>query len=274
MLSTETHTITKHSKIFTYWKDKCIRNDGKIFKEGEIDYSISIPVVYDWGEPQCWCCGAIVPAEKNQKYLECLNGTEDDLAEIYNFRQVKSVLQKAHIVPHSLGGKDTPENLFLLCKKCHQNSPDTKSRTMFFKYIYQKRKCFQDPFGTKSYLDILEQARQILCEDYGIMKPVFDTKYLFYPAERVISSHCGNIEDSTNVYYHVLVALENKTALNERDDKLFRYFLNQKIEEIEDKYRNARDNISEIDKILLDTYKSVLAIYNQYKTIEMAELDS
>ncbi|EPN22698.1 HNH nuclease [Pseudomonas syringae pv. actinidiae ICMP 19099] len=53
----------------------------------------------------CWCCG-------KQGYQE-----------------------RAHIVPHSLGGPDTPENLFLLCSACHLQAPDVRSPKWFFEWI-------------------------------------------------------------------------------------------------------------------------------------------
>ena len=36
----------------------------------------------------------------------------------------KSRLERCHIVPHSLGGLDTPENLVLLCCLCHAEGPN------------------------------------------------------------------------------------------------------------------------------------------------------
>jgi hypothetical protein len=53
----------------------------------------------------CWCCG-------KQGYQE-----------------------RAHIVPHSLGGPDTPENLFLLCSACHLQAPDMRQPKWFFDWI-------------------------------------------------------------------------------------------------------------------------------------------
>lgn len=44
-------------------------------------------------------------------------------------------LERAHIVPHSLGGSCEADNLFLLCSYCHKENPDTIYRDMFFHYI-------------------------------------------------------------------------------------------------------------------------------------------
>ncbi|MEE7479031.1 HNH endonuclease signature motif containing protein [Methylobacterium hispanicum] len=53
----------------------------------------------------CWCCG-------KQGYQE-----------------------RAHIIPHSLGGPDTAENLFLLCSACHLQAPDMRQARWFFDWI-------------------------------------------------------------------------------------------------------------------------------------------
>ncbi|MFE4867751.1 HNH endonuclease signature motif containing protein [Streptomyces sp. NPDC056682] len=36
----------------------------------------------------------------------------------------RAALERAHIVPRSLGGNDAPSNLILLCAPCHRESPD------------------------------------------------------------------------------------------------------------------------------------------------------
>lgn len=50
----------------------------------------------DWAEAEnhCWRCGY----ERN--------------------------LERCHIIPDSLGGKDEPSNLVLLCKRCHAEDPN------------------------------------------------------------------------------------------------------------------------------------------------------
>ena len=55
-----------------------------------------LEVNIDWSEAEshCWRCGC----EKN--------------------------LQRCHIVPHSLGGADQPDNIVLLCARCHSEGPN------------------------------------------------------------------------------------------------------------------------------------------------------
>jgi len=44
----------------------------------------------------------------------------------WNCASVKGIhLERCHIIPHSLGGEDTPSNYVLLCKDCHAEAPNT-----------------------------------------------------------------------------------------------------------------------------------------------------
>lgn len=49
--------------------------------------------------------------------------------------EVSGNLPRAHIVPHSLGGSSAADNLFLLCRLCHKENPDTIYPDMFFDYV-------------------------------------------------------------------------------------------------------------------------------------------
>ncbi|AGL02277.1 HNH endonuclease [Desulfoscipio gibsoniae] len=40
-----------------------------------------------------------------------------------------------HIIPKSLGGSDDVDNLFLMCRECHDRSPNTISREIFFEWV-------------------------------------------------------------------------------------------------------------------------------------------
>ena len=126
-----------HFLIFDYWKDKVILSDGEIVEgrnKPEKDYDW---VVGDDYEPCCWGCGlpAISALEENKQPIN-----ENDLPLIWNDRNVKHKLHRCHIKPHSLGGEDTPDNLFLMCDRCHAESPDTTNSRTFFRWVYNQRK--------------------------------------------------------------------------------------------------------------------------------------
>lgn len=94
-------------------------------------------------------------------------------------------LQRAHIVPDSLGGKDEPSNFVLLCEKCHSEAPNvvdpeimwdwlkaynTHSVALFgtllayreYKFIYKTN--FLDDF------EYIENKANITSEEYTNLK--------------------------------------------------------------------------------------------------------
>lgn len=86
----------------------------------------------------------------------------------------KRNLQRCHIIPDSLGGKDEPSNIVLLCKRCHAEGPNVTSPEIMWDWIRAYGVPFYDTFwdviARKEYKfiynkslvedikDILEQA--------------------------------------------------------------------------------------------------------------------
>lgn len=81
----------------------------------------------DWAEAEshCWRCGC----ERN--------------------------LERCHIVPDSLGGKDEPSNLVLLCKRCHAEGPNVTDPEIMWDWIRAYGVPFYETFwpirGMKEY---------------------------------------------------------------------------------------------------------------------------
>lgn len=81
----------------------------------------------DWAEADthCWRCGC-------EKHLE-----------------------RCHIVPDSLGGKDDPSNIVLLCKRCHQEGPNVTDPEIMWDWIKAYKVPFYETFwqirGAKEY---------------------------------------------------------------------------------------------------------------------------
>lgn len=73
---------------------------------------------FDWSEANivCWRCGC------------------------------KRKLYRCHIIPDSLGGKDEPSNLVLLCADCHEEAPNVESSTFMWDWIKSFRNPFYDTF--------------------------------------------------------------------------------------------------------------------------------
>ena len=47
----------------------------------------------------------------------------------------KKTLERCHIIPDSLGGKDTPSNLVLLCKRCHIEASNVENKNFMWDWI-------------------------------------------------------------------------------------------------------------------------------------------
>lgn len=92
----------------------------------------------------------------------------------------KKKLQRCHIIPASLGGKDEPENLVLLCERCHIDAPNVESKTFMWDWIRANGTSFYDTFWNiraqkeyefiynKSYFQELKERDIISTRDYEI----------------------------------------------------------------------------------------------------------
>ena len=89
---------TSITAIADYWS-----NNPKKICETELNF--------DWSEAKthCWGCG-----KKDSK------------------------LERCHIIPHALGGEDTPSNYVLLCNMCHIESPDSTDPSHIWDWIKSK----------------------------------------------------------------------------------------------------------------------------------------
>lgn len=58
----------------------------------------------------------------------------------------KRKLERCHIIPHSLGGKDEPSNLVLLCRRCHAEGPNVASVDIMWDWLQAYKASFYDTF--------------------------------------------------------------------------------------------------------------------------------
>lgn len=124
---------TSHFAIFDYWKDKHLSDlvDPLLIEHNDL-------VVNYWDDPCCWACGKLVFRDKLQleKYI---NEETEDYRGLWSDKKVASKLNRCHIVPAMLGGGDKPSNLFLLCERCHVESPDTSNPANFYRWVAKRR---------------------------------------------------------------------------------------------------------------------------------------
>lgn len=58
----------------------------------------------------------------------------------------KAKLERCHIIPHSLGGKDSQDNLVLLCHRCHIENPNVSDPQIMWDWIRTYGTPFYDTF--------------------------------------------------------------------------------------------------------------------------------
>ena len=116
-------------KIFEYWQYK------RITEQGDVSDTDGLKVVDDSHFACCWACGMPVKRE------DILSWDKYDLSlkEVWADKRVNSKLNKCHILAKQFDGPNTPDNLFLMCEGCHIESPDTKNRAAFLRWVYRKK---------------------------------------------------------------------------------------------------------------------------------------
>jgi len=111
-------------------------------------------------EPQCWCCSRIF--RKSRSFVSLAKKDNPSWREIRSAWNDLTALHRCHIVGQALGGTDEPENLFLMCKRCHDRAPDTTSKEMFLRWVSAQNERWAEPFTEAAH-----QIRQAL-QDFGV----------------------------------------------------------------------------------------------------------
>lgn len=82
----------------------------------------------DFGEPSCFACG--------------FQATRvDEPPEIWQVWS-KAVLDRAHLIPRTLGGDDEAPNLVLLCSDCHRDAPNVGDSRYMLEWMGRRESFF------------------------------------------------------------------------------------------------------------------------------------
>lgn len=178
-------------QVYEYWKDKKIKNI----------YIVSYP-----DEPSCWACN---------KKIQIKGNTIESI-----WKNTKKHLERCHIVPEALNGKTIPSNLFLLCKKCHKESPDTVHKESFFNWVYNQRISCLFGYNIKIFKNELEQALNSFN-----LKPEIITKYnvseLLKQLDNEINDHAGTISVSTVIYGLLNIINKHENKINSEENRIY-----------------------------------------------------
>ncbi|VDN46675.1 HNH endonuclease [Petrocella atlantisensis] len=93
----------------------------------------------------------------------------------------KRKLQRCHIIPDSLGGKDEPSNYVLLCERCHIDNPNVNDTEIMWDWLKAYKVSIYDTFwsiqGIQEYKRIYGKSineefieRNVKEEDIGVFK--------------------------------------------------------------------------------------------------------
>lgn len=112
-------------------------------------------------------------------------------------------LQRCHIIPNSLGGKDEPSNLVLLCERCHIDAPNIESKTFMWDWIRANGTSFYDTFwqktAKKEYEFIYQKSFMQELKDRDILSARDLEKFFSIPEVRSVNHFAHPWKnDSTN----------------------------------------------------------------------------
>jgi hypothetical protein len=179
--------------IVSYW------DDFKPYRM-EFDNDLGWTPMTDIGEPSCQCCGCW-----NSKWdIGEFKRYEDDDSEetkkeknkynndLINSRWEMSSLEKAHIIPHRLGGPNVPSNFLMLCPHCHYDLDTTivisskdevekvfrfmasfprrkyEMQLMIYKEIIDDHSISEKKMNRACYLDMCLEEFDLLFDDYQL----------------------------------------------------------------------------------------------------------
>lgn len=148
-------TTTTHHSIAEYWFGRGICEDGSILDDvfaPDFSNALSVFSLHTL-KPHCWACGAEYDGEllaaKDKTFFDC-------------YDEASSKLNRCHILPKQFGGSDLPSNLFLMCENCHRESPDTRNKRAFFRWIYERRHLYTKGLRIGGiYLDVAKEMKAL-----------------------------------------------------------------------------------------------------------------
>lgn len=156
-MSVRKDNMPSRGQVAKYWRNKGLNSCGQIVYYDGISLDI-IPIIVDFEFPSCFCCNGGIDITDNPKF-HTHEGTKY-AHRIWDYPKVN--LTRCHIIPDSLGGTCDADNLFLMCDKCHVESPDCSQPGYFFAYIYKIRKDFIEGKPFKERYNELKDLAEIV----------------------------------------------------------------------------------------------------------------
>ena len=150
-------TPPRHKKIIEYWlsDEGLMRYREHVGKGCRLDFIGNLMMSDNFRsiEPFCFAC-------KDMKAHRSKSWGHFD---------------RAHIIPHMLGGSNNPSNFIILCHKCHLENPNTKYEDIYFTWLGSVKnhnlKWSEDLLKSLRLFGISDEELIIL-DDFEIIRPI------------------------------------------------------------------------------------------------------
>ena len=105
----------------------------------------------------------------------------------------QSILHLCHIIPHSLGGNDSPDNLVLLCNRCHREAPNINDSEFFWDWLQVQKAALYDTYWTKrGMLEYQDIYGEDVVELFLRLKiNIIDFQHFLKKKEHMVAIHFG-----------------------------------------------------------------------------------
>jgi hypothetical protein len=150
MVKRTSKDLPSKTAIAKVWAAKHDKDGGVPWRDGFWDYE----------EPECWAC---------RRYSESWTTWE------------KTSLQRCHVVPSGNGGSDDSANLVLMCRRCHEDSPDTVIADVLFEWMRLKPKMLFGRITPNEWQRTSELCQTAVSENPGF-SPSLDMVHLAFRA--------------------------------------------------------------------------------------------
>lgn len=105
-----------------------------------------------------------------------------------------STLERAHVIPHSLGGSNDVSNYILLCSKCHRESPDIADESALIEWMNEQ------PTELENTLRIIRHEMDKYNKENQVAVDEALIKEIFRELNKKAGAHSGRFSDATKVY--------------------------------------------------------------------------
>lgn len=138
----------------------------------------------------------------------------------------KKNLERCHIIPDSLGGKDEPSNLVLLCKRCHIDNPNVADPDIMWNWLKAYKVPFYNTFwnlqGMQEYKRIYSKSIKEELKDRKISNKNIDEFMRIYKEQfKKTSYHFGhpylNVATIAGIYRMTLKEYDKKNNIETKE---------------------------------------------------------